>query len=130
MKVAHEQGVNGLVNKTSTGKLFMVLPYLTIQGGVPVSKSRTIWADANGRFATSAEEYNSYFAGSKLEGKIVRFDDIPEYEVEGKKFTHVNLLVLEGETETSVLASFLRTQALRASAIAANANTNDVTANA
>jgi hypothetical protein len=106
--IANEQGVNGLVNVTSNGKQFYQTDVTLLNGLTPVNKTHTVWADDNGKFPVSVAEYNEMYKGEKTQGKLVRFDEIPTYEVEGKEFNHVTLLVMEGESESAVIAGWIK----------------------
>lgn len=109
-KVNHEQGLAGFVNATENGKLFYVVDCMVHKGIVPVRKSQLVWADDNGRFPVSVEDYNTYSRGQELQGKLVTFNDMPEYEVDGKKFTHVELLVMDGQDEATIANNWAKRQ--------------------
>lgn len=111
--VTNAQGLNGQVNVTENGKQFYVADCLIAQGAKPIKKSVIIWADDNGRFPLSVAEYNEYMKGEVSEGRLVRFDDVTPYEVEGKTFTHVTLLVMDGESEATVISTFAKRQTAR-----------------
>lgn len=108
--IANEQGVNGLVNVTENGKQFYQADAMILDGLTPVVKTTTIWANEDGKFPLSVAEYNEYMKGQSTTGSLVRFDDVPVYNVEGNLFTHVKLLVLEGESESAVCAAFIKRQ--------------------
>ena len=121
--VKHEQGVNGMVNTTTNGKLFFVVDCILLDGMNPVKKSTTIWADDDGKFAISATDYAVMFGDSVTEGELVTFDDVPEYAVENskgetKKYTYVRLLVLQGEQPAKVVSAWITRNANAASAAA------------
>ena len=114
--VGHDQGLAGKVNSTQNGKLFYVAECIVMAGMNAVKKSATIWADDNGRFALSVDEYNKLFAGETTNGELVTFDDVPSYQVENsngemKTYTHVKLLVLDGEKDIDVLNAWAKRQA-------------------
>lgn len=109
--IANEQGVGGLVNVTINGKLFYQADAVVLNGLTPVVKTVSIWADDNGKFKLSVAEYNEMLKGEVTSGKLVRFDDIPSYDVEGKTYTHVTLLVMDTESETDVINSYMKRQA-------------------
>lgn len=112
-KVAHEQGVGGLVNRTTTGKLFYVVAAMVMDGMNPIVKSRNIWANDNGLFAISAADYDTFNKGQSAEGVLQRFDDVQPYQVDGKTYNHVKLLVFEDENPIDVINAWTRTQANR-----------------
>lgn len=109
-KVAHEQGLAGVVNVTNTGKLFYVTEALILKGMTPIVKSTMVWANDNNRFALSADDYNSLIKGEISEGELERFDDVPSYDVDGKTYTHVELLVMKGQRSVDVRDSWVKGQ--------------------
>lgn len=108
--VSHVQGANGQVNETTNGKQFYVADCLIALGAKPVKKSISIWANDKGQFDLSVAEYNKYMKDKVSEGKLVRFDDLTPYEVDGNTFTHATLLVMAGESEATILTSFVKRQ--------------------
>ena len=112
--ISHPQGVNGLVNKTGTGKLFYVVSTMAMDGMNPVVKSRMVWANDNSIFALSGDDYNSFNKGVEVEGELQRFDDVKPYKIEDRVFTHVKLLVFKGENPIDVIREWENSQANRA----------------
>lgn len=108
--VQNTQGINGIVNATVNAKQFYVVDALLMKGLTPVVKSQLVWADENGKFAVSCEDFDKYNKGKELNGQLTRFSDVPEYEVDGKKFTHVELLVMEGQDEAAIVGNFIKRQ--------------------
>ena len=108
--IQHEQGINGVVNTTTNGKLFYVVDALVMKGTLPIVKSQMFWADNNGRFALSAGDYNKFNAGKEIDGGLVRFEDVPPYQVDGKTYTHVELLVFEGQENAQVVGAYIKRQ--------------------
>lgn len=106
----HTQGLNGMVNKTVNDKLFYVVAAQFMVGLTPVVKSQIVWADANNKFALSIPEYNEAYSGKEVEGKLVTFNDVPAYTVEGKEFTHVTLPVFEGQSEATIVSAWIKRQ--------------------
>lgn len=124
--IDHAQGINGKVNTTTNGKLFFVVDCILLDGMNPVRKSSTIWADDNGKFALSAEDYTAMFSRTETQGELVTFDSVPEYSVEDskgvvRKYDYVRLLVLEGEDASKVVSKWIDRSANAATAAAAKA---------
>jgi hypothetical protein len=109
-KIEHPQGLNGICNVTGSGKKFYVVDATVLKGTVPVTKSTIVWADANGRFPLSVEDYNKYNQGSMEEGELVKFENLAPYKVDGKEYTNVTLLVMKGQKESDVLNDFVKRQ--------------------
>lgn len=113
-RVPNEQGVGGFVNQTVNGKLFYITDAMILKGLAPVVKSQMIWADDNGKFAISAEDYDLYNKGQVVEGKLQHFtaeDGLLPFEVadskgDMKKYDYADLLVVEGQTSAAVLKAF------------------------
>lgn len=106
--IACAQGLNGVVNVTTNGKLFYQADALVMDGLTPIVRTTTIWANEDGKFPLSIADYNVYMKGETTEGDIVRFDDVAPYEIDGKTFTHVRLLVLKNESPVDVLNAYAR----------------------
>jgi hypothetical protein len=109
--IANAQGVNGLVNVTVNDKQFYQADALVMDGLTPIIKTTSIWADENGKFPLSVAEYNEYMKGETTEGEVVRFDDVKPYEIDGKTYTHVKLLVLKSESPVDVINAYAKRQA-------------------
>lgn len=104
----HEQGLNGQINETVNNKLFYVVDAMVLKGLTPVVKSQMVWADDNGRFAISAADYNEFNAGLTVDGKLVRFEGLTPYDVDGVMYDHAELLVLDGQSESDVINAFVK----------------------
>lgn len=129
--IANAQGINGMVNVTTNGKLFYVVDAIVMDGMNPIKKSSTVWADDNGNFALSAEEYTALFGGTSTEGELMTFDDVPEYTVADskgveKKYTHVRLLVLQGEVPAKVVSAWITRNQQQAKAKKPLVNTSGI----
>jgi len=113
--VQHPQGINGVVNATTNGKLFYVADAVIMKGMNPIKKSTSIWANEQSQFAFSMEEYNAYNKDTVVEGQLQRFEDVPPYTVPDsagvlRTYTHVELLVLEGENPNTVVGNWIKRQ--------------------
>jgi len=102
--VQHEQGVKGSVNATQTGKLFFVLDYRGTHDRKLMTKSVLVWADDNGKFDSSGDDYNSMLETGDLdfEGTVMTLNKedhgILPYTVDGKTFDYVTMFI-ENEPE-------------------------------
>lgn len=127
--VQHPQGVKGNVNITQKGKMFFVLDYRGVDGQRALTKSILVWADDNGRFDTSGDDYNEMLKTGDLdfEGYVMTLtkeDGILPYTVEGKTFDYVKRFIAnEPEAVANAVKEFNKQTLNR------NENTNNPTGN-